>query len=545
MNSINGPNWYSLKRSAHFKEWRVKPLAKLLSKIGFVQAISDEHSQIHYVSKAAFKKWASRWNIEAKNEVLSLGFLCDEAHVQNLVKKLDARLIKEKIAKFNFHGEVTPEEQQKIEAFMVRHLLSHSKPGDQRYFCAGPQLPRGFRAEWDQYGDLARVTLFGIGKSDLDAQSVDLFRTMQGSNRPARTMDSYIHWPKNVKREIGITPKQQLDVDNYIRTNFETLKRVGAEAKRLKGKDTGLPISLLLVPDEQGQLKKIILIPDTSKVGIVGFGGQRMVKSAFDLTEGHRLVRKKVSSTEQRALESMQQSPQSSETVALRKKKIGHLEVDQQFEMREDGTLEDLLWVPMTSVEQVNMAKGLLAQLKEFHEKKTEDNVPAFHSDIKPKNILFRASPQGGYELTISDFGIANIVEGVAGSFSNSAPEHLRALFRAQVVQNYPISSGVERHNREYGQANDAWGMGIVLFAIVTQGQTLPYIYQTITEWGSGTKESWEHLSQVKQDTVDRNIRAMKNRYSPESPLWPVIQQLLQVDPQVRITAAKALELLE
>jgi hypothetical protein len=297
MNSINGPNWYSLKRAAHFKEWRVKPLAKLLSKMGLVQAISDEKSKVHYVSKSAFKKWASRWNIEAKNEVLSLGALIQEVSIQNQVRESGSRLIREKINTFDFHAEVTPEQQAKIEAFMVRHLPFTSKPGDQRYFCEGPNLPRGFRAEWDENGDLARVSLFGIGKSDLDDFSVDLFRTSQGANRPKRTIDSYIHWPKNVKREIGISPKQQIEIDRYIRTNFAKMQNVGNQPKRLKWKETGLPISLLLVPDQQGQLKKIILIPDTSRVGIVGEGGQRLVKSAFDLTEGHQLVRKKLSST--------------------------------------------------------------------------------------------------------------------------------------------------------------------------------------------------------------------------------------------------------
>lgn len=87
--------------------------------------------------------------------------------------------------------------------------------------------------------------------------------------------------------------------------------------------------------------------------------------------------------------------------------------------------------------------------------------------------------------------------------------------------------------------------MGLVLFAIVTRGQTLPYIYRTYANWGAGTAETLQRLSTVKQEEVSRNIMAMKNSYSPDSPLWPVIQRLLQVNPQVRITAAKALELLE
>lgn len=536
MNSIDRPDWYSLKRAANFNEWKMRPIAKLLSKLGFLQGISDENSKVRYVSKSSFKKWTDRWHIEAKGSVLPLDTLVSSVRMQGMKRASDSQLLKEKFHAFDFHGQVPPEQQNLIEDFLLSHVPVHSKPGDQMYFCEGSRLPRGFRAEWDDQGQLSRVTLFGVGKTDLDPQSVDIYRTSQGVNFPARTVDSYIHWPQDVKQTMGLSEKQQKEVDSYIREHIDDLKQVGNKPQRLKWDDTGLPVSLLMVPDKNERLMKIILIPDTSKVGVVGEGGQRLVKSAFDLTEGHPLVRKRMFRTERKAIETLEHTKTMPETAAFREKLRGRLIFDQQFETREQGTLNELLWVPLSLSDQVRMAKDLLSQLKILHDSKNAQGIPAFHSDIKMENILFRVSSEGEYELTLSDFGLANFTKAVGGTVSSASPEVLNELRKPRREEEAPF---------EHRQASDSWSMGLVLLAIATRGQTLPYIHDTFETMGYSSDETLKRLSQVTQNELTRNIAFMKRENSPDSPLWQVIEQLLRVNPLERSTSAEALALLE
>ncbi|KAI7884702.1 Pkinase-domain-containing protein [Lichtheimia hyalospora FSU 10163] len=154
-----------------------------------------------------------------------------------------------------------------------------------------------------------------------------------------------------------------------------------------------------------------------------------------------------------------------------------------------------------------NLLRQVLEALAYLHE---HDIV---HRDIKPENLLFQTSQDTEEKLMIADFGLSRILK-----------EDHAILMTACGTPGYVAPEILLRAG--HGTAVDLWSVGVIMYTMLS-GYTPFWQPEEAALFDSIIKgdyqfheEYWGHISDAAKD---------------------LIQQLLQVDPSKRITAAEAL----
>ncbi|CDS09065.1 hypothetical protein LRAMOSA10425 [Lichtheimia ramosa] len=154
-----------------------------------------------------------------------------------------------------------------------------------------------------------------------------------------------------------------------------------------------------------------------------------------------------------------------------------------------------------------NLLRQVLEALAYLHE---HDIV---HRDIKPENLLFQTSSDTEEKLMIADFGLSRILK-----------EDHAILMTACGTPGYVAPEVLLRAG--HGTAVDLWSVGVIMYTML-----------------SGYSPFWQPDETALFDSI------IKGNYQFDEEYWghisdaakDLIQQLLQVDPSKRITAAEAL----
>jgi hypothetical protein len=331
-------------------------------------------------------------------------------------------------------------------------------------------------------------------------------------------------------QSLGLSLVERQRILSYVAAHLDEWGQL-TRNHRVHRSVSGLANSLLVMPDYQGGVKKILMRADPDRVGWVGTGGQRAVEFAFDLTAGNLLATKKLIDCEIEMVSQLQGQKGICSVICLRKS--GRL-----FAPLYEGTFSSLMDKHQLNILQKRKVMSQLLQgLVAIHRLKTSEGDPAFHSDIKPKNILFRFI-HSRLVVVIDDFGLCNRRHSLAGTAKWISPEFAKMLMSADYSDEEAYAL-----NRSHGQAMDVWAMGLV-FSYLLTGSYLPdWAY---TETGDSLT-IYQKISSLDQLEVSYRlfIGSLNAGTKQERKMWEITLKMLQVDPNYRIDARSALQLLK
>ena len=300
---------------------------------------------------------------------------------------------------------------------------------------------------------------------------------------------------------------------------------------------------------------------------IIGSGGERFAKLSYDLTTGSYLVRKKCMTTyEEELLQFLKDHKLQgvAEVISIRKvhKPTTGIVKTQVLEKLYDGPLP-LLFTKQVSIRQkYDLFDNLLTGLSNLHRlhipkfnyvcnnlNYTYFDLPVFHFDISPNNILVRLSKEtGSWEAVIADFGLACNLGAGWGTLGYRAPECIKAERLAYSSDQLLPEQLIIKHNVQFGQKKDVWSMGLVL-AVILVGYVSPILKGVIAPLRSieacfAVQSSDIYMEGLSQKDIDSDIHAYKavsddllyNR------LWDIVGVMLRVDPELRPSAQSVYE---
>lgn len=329
-----------------------------------------------------------------------------------------------------------------------------------------------------------------------------------------------IQWNLLEMDRCGISLVERKKIEAVVKPLMEK----GLVDQKFKKNREQLPVSLFIADG------RVFLSLSKKKAGVAGKGGQRLIKFAYDLTKGRKVVRKPIGAQELEAMQCLQGIPGIAKAEAV-------FEGQVLFEKYYAGTLKHLIESrrPLGSAEVLQMARDLMAALSEIHKRTTKDGRPAFHSDIKLDNLFYRPSKKRGIEVVIGDLGFANSDEGVCGTCSWFSPEYAREVLERDLEKKFD-----QQFNRRYGQSLDLWCMGLVMASLLIQDGKGRL---SCLRFGVNRQKTLQKILKVDQMMIDQEI-ALRQRQEPDKrlkELWNVVGGLLKVDPQKRASAALTL----
>lgn len=316
-----------------------------------------------------------------------------------------------------------------------------------------------------------------------------------------------------------------------------------------------------------GSIPKQRIIVKTNEV--IGEGGERKVKSAFDLLSGEKLASKPFSNVVEKFIIQHIHANNIKGFVPL----IGVRE--KRFYEVHCQTLDS--YFTASPEVRYQLIKQLVSALKILHDLVLDNllsytyqdrfegdktisipKVHVYHGDLKPGNILVYPNEEGQPQAVLSDLGALCQVTRAIYTLFYKSPEKTNFLenkyfFHGKISPFIKMSEIVE-HHLKFGQTNDIWSMGLVLIMLLSNGRTLadkneiPDLdFLRNVKKGRFDQDFDAGIKDIKQKEVDQSIDKLMAECKPPQifkSVWCLVKLMLKVNPEERCTATQASQLL-
>ena len=338
------------------------------------------------------------------------------------------------------------------------------------------------------------------------------------------------------------------------------------DSLQLKHKKIISPIGIAFLNDVQSAFTGVVLLLNSSRGQVLGQGIQRKPKTCFHLTSGTPLAKILVVRNEFTMLPFLQSNlskglPEIFGIRQVRDKKSSKREEKiQYFEELFEGNLAD--WIRDSKLtdhlKKRQVIQHLLLGLKFLHQAIITQEIPdyreasgkkkyvhsVFHGDLKPQNIGLNA-----FNAALIDFGLANTIELLAGSFAYQHPALIKVYFESCEI--FPPN-----FTAKYGPKFDMWSLGLLMVIILknhfssvehlklSEIPPLKFIEKRIQ---LGNQFPHLELIHLIQEEVNKELNILKREDALLKdqeilvPLWDLAAKMLQVDPSKCISADAAL----
>jgi hypothetical protein len=297
---------------------------------------------------------------------------------------------------------------------------------------------------------------------------------------------------------------------------------------------TELPISLCFLYNERKQVTDIILLLNKARGKEFEGGGQRRPKLAYELMRGRFCVKKTRTREEEGPIVNylLQQSEDYLVNI------IGKREIHgkhQYFETAYDCTLHHWIGTPRLQWyhNKLLVVWKLLVGLRNFQRMQVAAHRN-FHNDLKLSNILVN----GANELSITDFGLSNVIEKLCYS-----PYYCHPI---KLSMRYWDNQEMTAYLMKLGAKLDMWSLGIVFVVVLTNRfgpQELPPL-AFLTDIFSKKKHVVEAVTQDRIKTELLSLKkATESMYQGQilNPLWDIVIDMLQLNAENILSVEDAL----
>ncbi|CDR33913.1 bifunctional GNAT family N-acetyltransferase/serine/threonine-protein kinase [Criblamydia sequanensis] len=295
--------------------------------------------------------------------------------------------------------------------------------------------------------------------------------------------------------------------------------------------------------DRSSSISKAYLF---STENIIAHGAERDIFKGYDLSrEKIRVMKKAVSDREVEIMTSLKKE----KTVESLKAVIplGNTEGNLLVTTHYSGSLGTfVLSNPIGKPKELlKIAFQLFETLRIFHSNRFIDNekgeLPNFHGDIHPFNILFKKTKAGKVKFVLSDFGTSNCLELIGGTTPWRSPAHERYYYEIESVK-YS-----DKEIYETIRGSDVWGLALSFATLISPNKrdiplnSVNSIFEKVKK-GLADKVDKNEVDQEIQVEIDDEIAFfMRLEENPSIvELWKVIHQCLQVKAENQITAESA-----
>lgn len=499
---VNNIGWGEFKKASHLREYSKFPLDKIARKLHLIQEIKDvETREVHYVSRRAFKKWSNSEGLDLFKPTVTMD------QIRTAIQMRNSGQISFILQNLKFPAGLTSAQKKWIRETIEKELPEGITKVTSRTIT-DPSAPKNqLRISWNAKGVVSSILWNG---------------------QPLRWKADQValRWPENLPA-LKLTKGEMRSIDEYVTHQFSTWNNF-TQSLIISKKESGLPVSLCIVPDHQGKVARVIMLLGEERVGLIGRGGERKVKHAFDLLHGTKLAKKEIQTEVEKSAQRKAKGPEIWASGAKGTKQF-------VFEEVYAGSLDKMLTQPLSDQQIEGMARDLLKQLAAFHSKPGERGIPSFHGDIKPANILWRMNDEDKMEVVISDFGAANISRGFGGTRAFLSPELVEVLAtpgleyeRKTILMDY--------FRKEHAQNADVWAMGLTFLQLLTEGKLLKSIDQATAS--SFIEKIRIAMKKLNQAQINLELNELQKLHHPDSVVWDLVKKMLVINPLERHSAS-------